>query len=384
MNVTPQPPHTRHHAARENTRLAARIQQQISVHVQLASQSATESQLARLWPLWNTLPQSLLPEDKSSILNGGLTDRDWKHLRSLRRKFPRSEFPLSSATDATPQDQLTRAAHRQALKAAVSWTTLLKFYESTRQRHHELVRRQWVYHDADFHASGRIAIWRAFQELAVTHPRLDTSCPTLVDIAHVQDRYTAYNASLSRALAAVHRLLYKIPAIQNLPAKPLPPDQRAVGLPNPPAHLPPFLYVARLEALGLCSAERFANFMRDDFPKLGRAQRQQFYRVASEPRHRKDPYAALLVWVLDNAPIIKSFGWQANDLLKAAAGKSIERPNSIRGFIQWSSRHRLDVALKRGTTPYSDSAICRSTPLLSPPPVFGDVLKTSSPAPLSS
>lgn len=359
----------------------------------MASQAASEAQLARLWPLWNALPPELLPEDKFHILNGGLTEKDWTQLKALRHKFPRSEFPLSAETDATPQDELTRATHRRALKTAVNWTTLLKFYESTRQQHHDLVSRQWAYRDADYHASGRIAIWRTFRELEVTHPRLDITRPALADIAYVQARYAAYAAALNRALAAVHRLLYKIPEIQNLPPKPLPPDERAFGLPNPPANLPAFLYVARLKALGICSPERFTSFMRDDFPKLDRARRQQFRRVASQPRHGKDPFAALLVWYLDNAPIFEKFGWQGKDVLNAAGEKGIRCP-SIRcpssnvearnSFKQWASRHRLGVLLKRGPTAYSNFDIRRSTPLLSPPPIFGDVLNGHSPARPSS
>lgn len=244
------------------------------------------------------------------------------------------------------------------------------------------MRPQWAFRDADNHASGRIAIWRTWRELAVAHPNLPTACPTLAYIAHVQDRVAAYANARAKALAALAKLLYKIPAIKILPPDPLPSHESAFGLPDPPANLPSFLYIARLEALGICSPERFASFMRDDFPKLGRDRRQQFYRVASQPRHGKDPFAALLVWGLDNAPIFKKFGWQANDVVDAAAEKDIERPNSIRGFIQWASRHRLNLSLKRGQpgglAGSSNPNICRSTPLLSPPPVFGDVLKNGS------
>lgn len=357
---------------------------------QLRCQAASDAQLARLWPLWNALPADLLPEDKFHILNGGVTAEHRAHLQRLNRQFRPSDFPLCAKAAATAQDDLTRAAHYQALLKVKAWAQLLDFRDSTRARYQALVEHQWAYRDADFHASGRIAIWRAFRELEVTHPDLDLARPTLADIAHVEERYTAYAAALTNALAALARLLYKTPAFRNLPPDPLPLAERALGVPNPPDNVPRFLYIARLEALGICSPARFAEFMRNDFPKLDRVRRQQFYNVAARPRHGKDPFAALLVWCLDNAPIFRRFEWQANDVLDAAAQRSISTPKSKSdsepraAFKQWAVRHRLGLQLKRGTTPYSDFQIRRSKPLLSPAPVFGDVLQDDPPAGRSS
>jgi hypothetical protein len=344
-------------------------------------QPATDAQLARLWPLWNALPATRLPEDKFHILNGGLTAEHQTHLKRLRRQFPRSEFPLSTKADATAQDDLTRAEHHQALLAAEAWAKLLDFRDTTRTHHQALVENQWAYRDADYHASGRIAIWRTFRELEITHPQLELSRPTLADIAHVQERFTAYREALANALAALARLLFKIPAFRNLPPDPLPLAERALGVPNPPDNVPRFLYIARLKALGICSPARLAEFMRDDFPKLDQAKRKQFNRVAAQPRHGKDPFPALRVWCLDNAPIFRQFKWQCQDVLTAASEKGIPCPcarsetQARMAFKTWASRHRLSLRLKRGTTPYSDFEIRRSKPLLSPPPVFGDVLK---------
>jgi hypothetical protein len=356
----------------------------------LQAQPATDDQLARIWPLWNALPAELRPDEALFILRGGMNQEHWQRLADLRRQFPKSEFPLSSNTRGSRRtseelrqyghDEDVRAEHYQALLAAQRWTSLLRFYETTCRIHQDLVARQWAFRDADHHASGRIAIWRTFKELQVTHPKFDTAQPTLSDIAYVQGRYDAYTAALDRALAALERLLYKIPDFQDLPPEPLPMDEVALGVPNPPSNLPRFLYMARLEALGICSPARFAEFMRDDFPKLAPSRRQQFYRVASQPRHGKDPYAALLVWVLDNQPVFNRFGWQANDILNAASEKGIRchcsQSEARTSFKQWASRHGLKLSLKRGTTPCSDLDIRRSTPLLSPPPVFGDVLSS--------
>ncbi len=354
----------------------------------LQAQPASDDQLACIWSLWNALPAELRPDEAFFILRGGQNNEHWQHLAELRRRFPKSEFPLSPKSDETARDQECRDAHYQALLAAERWSRLLHFYETTCRLHRDLVAKQWAFRDADHHASGRIAIWRAFRELEITHPRFDTVSPKLANIAYVEERYDAYTAALDRALAALAKLLYKIPAIQSLPSGPLPLRERARGVPHPPDNLPNFLYVARLEALGICSSDRFALFMRGDFPKLDPSRRQQFYRVASRPHHGKDPYAAFLVWVLDNQPVFNRFGWQANDILNAAGERGIPCPCSQSeartSFKQWASRHRLNLSLKRGTAPYSDHDIRRSKPLLSPAPVFGDVLRAASPRRRSS
>jgi len=57
--------------------------------------------------------------------------------------------------------------------------------------------------------------------------------------------------------------------------------------------------------------------MRDELPNLSREKRHHFYRMSLKPRHGKEPYAALRVWLLENRPIFEheQFGWQWGDIL---------------------------------------------------------------------
>ena len=79
--------------------------------------------------------------------------------------------------------------------------------------------------------------------------------------------------------------------------------------------MPRHLYIARLDALGICSSARFDKFMAEDFLKLGREERQAFYAMSLKRRHGKEPYAAFLVWVIDNRPVFehREFPWHWAD-----------------------------------------------------------------------
>src|SRR5262245_44139420 len=122
-----------------------------------ANRPATDEQLVRIWPPWNELPAEMLPEEKRRILTLDEPDdlarnsRRLQEFQDLRRKF--AYLPL------------TTHEYNQALRAAIRWSSLLRFHDTTVRLHKDLVTRQWAFAEADSQASGRIAIFRAAKEL---------------------------------------------------------------------------------------------------------------------------------------------------------------------------------------------------------------------------
>ncbi len=335
----------------------------------LAAKPATNDQLARIWPPWNALPDDMLPEEKSWILT--FDEREQPHpdpklstqAKRLRKRF--SFLPLNSQE------------YRQAFNRVCQWARLTNFFKSTVDLHQALVTRQWAFAEADNQASGRVAIFRAANELRLARPGfLELAAPVLTDIALLEARYAAYTAAREQALAALSELIFKIPGLRT--GKPLPLAERALGIPHPPNDVPRHLFLARLDALGICSNERLSTFLRDELPNLGRLKRAEFYAMSLKTRHGKEPYAALLVWLLENRPIFEhaQYGWQWGDIQNAAGEKGIDCPRT--SFKQWSSRHGLALGVKRGPATSDASRITPSMSLLSPAPVFGDILKAVS------
>jgi hypothetical protein len=239
------------------------------------------------------------------------------------------------------------------------------------------VNRQEAFAEADSQASGRIAIFRACNEIGLTHPRLlDNATPTLSDIGILESRYAAYSAAREQALDTLAKILYKIPVMRT--GRALPHDEVALGVPYPPDDVPRHLYVARLDALGLCSPELLAQFVGEELPNLKASKREEFEQMRQKPRYGKEPYAGLQVWLLENRPIFEHelFGWQWGDIQTAANERNI--PNPPTGLKQWAQNHRLSLRLKRGPATIDNSRIVRSAPLLSSRPVFSDILKSAS------
>lgn len=187
----------------------------------LAARPPTGEQLALIWPMWNALPADMIPELKRRIL---VFDESNKYLQDpeqraafvrLRRQFPR--LPLDSLE------------FTQALNRAEGWSKLVLFLQTTLAHHKDLVTRQWAFAEADAHAAGRIAIFRAAQELEITHPGLlKSTSPKLVDIALLESRYAAYSKARDEALTALASLLYKVPGMRA--GKRLPIDKVALGV----------------------------------------------------------------------------------------------------------------------------------------------------------
>lgn len=336
---------------------------------ELAARPATDKQLAKIWPPWNALPPDMIPELKRRILTldeSSEYERDPERLaafQNLRRQFP--YLPLD------------KPEFNQALNQVERSSSLAQFFQTTLALHKDLVVRQWAFAEADTDASGRIAIFRAVQEIDMTHPGLlKSTSPKLADISHLDSRYGAYSKARAEALAALADILYKVPGMRT--GRHLPFDEVALGVPHPPDDVPRHLYIARLDALGICSQERLKEFLRDELPNFSREKRRKFYRMSLKPHYGKEPYAALRVWLLENRPILEheQFAWQWGDIQSAAAEKGIDCPRT--SLKQWASRNRLGLRVKRGPATIDDSRITRSKTLLSPAPVFGDVLKSVS------
>ena len=335
---------------------------------ELAATPATDDQLARIWPPWNALPGEMLPEEKCWILTFNQREETYpKPARGAKFKALRKRF------DYLP---LEKNEYRQALNATCRWVSLKKFIKTTVELHKNLVTRQWAFAEADNQASGRGAIYRAANELHLLQPGfLDRTSPTLADIALFDNRYAAYSNAREQALAALSDIVFKVPGIRT--GKELPWDERALGIPHPPTDVPRHLFLARLDALGICSIERLTEFMREELPKLSREKRQAFYAMSLKSHHGKEPYTALRVWLLENRPIFehKQLGWQWSEVQSAAKEKGIDCPPT--GLKQWASRNRVGLRLKSGPATLDASEITRSKALLTPAPVFGDVLKSA-------
>jgi hypothetical protein len=334
---------------------------------ELVAKPATDAQLARIWPPWNALPDEMRLEEKCNVL----TREDFK---GARPQPGRSELlkGLRKRFDYLPLD---KREYHQALNAACCWARLKFFLKTTVELHKDLVSRQWAFAEADNQASGRVAIFRAAKELNLLQPGfLECPSPTLADIALFDNRYTAYSNAREQALAALSEIVFKVPGIRT--GKELPWHEQALGVPHPPNDVPRHLFLARLDALGICSNERLAEFMRAELPKLSRAKRQEFYAMSLKSHHGKEPYAALRVWLLENRPIFEHdrLGWQWTEIQTAAKDIGIDCPST--SLKQWAFRNRIGLRLKRGPATVEGVEIALSAALLTPAPVFGDVLKS--------
>jgi hypothetical protein len=153
------------------------------------------------------------------------------------------------------------------------------------------VTRQWAFAEADAQAPGRIAIFRAAREIELTRPGLlKSTTPNVADIVLLDSRYAVYDRAREAALARLDKLLYKVPGMQT--GKLLPLAEVALGVPNPPDDVPRYLYIARLDALGICSEERLKEFLQDEFSKLSEAKQLEFYSFIQKPKYGKNPYGS--------------------------------------------------------------------------------------------
>lgn len=96
--------------------------------------------------------------------------------------------------------------------------------------------------------------------------------------------------------------------------------------------------------------------------------------MALKAQHGNEPYVALLVRAFDNQPIFKWFNWGWKEIRQEATERGIDGPHSPQVLKQWASKHGLAGKLKSGS-PGSSSRVPESTPLLSPAPVFGHILR---------
>jgi hypothetical protein len=172
----------------------------------LAARPPTDEQLAKIWPPWNALPPDMIPELKLRILTldeSSKYERDPERLaafQNLRRQFP--YLPLD------------KPEFNQALNQVQRWSSLSRFFQTTVALHKALVTRQWAFAEADADASGRIAIFRAVQEIEMTHPGLlKSTSPKLADISYLDSRYAAYLTTWSETGVELKRLATALGAV---------------------------------------------------------------------------------------------------------------------------------------------------------------------------
>ena len=334
-----------------------------------AKKPATDKQLALIWPAWNKLTDTLLPEEKVKILTFVPGEP-----RPQYAEYAKESEKICREFAYLPLDQYKYA---KALELAVSWENLNIEIASTRKHHDVLVKNQSALADADSQAYGRIVALRLCDEINLTHPGLlENKCPSIENIKYVFTRKTAYTISRREALKALSDLVFKYPGMRT--GRTLPLEKRALGVPNPPSDVHRYLFIARLDSLGICSMQRLQKFMRDDLPTLSREERQEFYRMSLKPKYGKEPYAALRVWLLENRPVFAhpEFTWQWGDIQTAAQKLRVAFPSS--SLKQWASNNRIGLHLRTGPATLDDGRILKSTPLLIPAPVFGEILDRRS------
>ncbi len=323
--------------------------------------------LAELWQPWNALPADMLPEEKALVLAGFPRPRFLTRLQKLRVKFWKLPFD--------------RCEYGPALDAAVRWNTRVNFARHTRKKFFNLVNRQWSFREADDQAVGRLAIFRTSRELEITHPGfLENPTPTPAEICHLNQRYQAYSEARQNAFNQLDRLLYRLPGMRKGETVDL--LRRALGTPHPPDDLPHHIYIARLDALGICSKRRLHEFFQTDLPALNRSERQEFYRFSQKPNQGKDPYPALKVWIVDNVPVFRAFDWRWPDVHTAAENLGLIDRTKIRShesLMKMVSNWELAWEMKVGVPPRSQAGeVKRSGHLLSIPPRFGATLQSSA------
>lgn len=282
---------------------------------ELQKKPATDEQLARIWLAWNALPIDMLSERRRWILtdfnpNNNPTLRH--RLEELRQRFPDLGLPFDAK------------AYNEALNMAENWVALIQYHRKTIKRHQAAVEAQLGYSTFDNVLTGRVAIYRAVRELDIMRPNfLHQTAPSLADIAHLCQRYSAYLRAREDAIALLHPLVF-LAGLRASHALPL--EERAIGVPHPPERFPGHIYIARLAGWGKCGPARLAEFFAERFLKLSLAEQIAFCEEYHRPtKGRQGMYVFLAVWMADNAPLFKAFKMTWRDILAAARQHFNER-----------------------------------------------------------
>jgi hypothetical protein len=315
--------------------------------------------LALIWPAWNSFPAKTDAQHRYHALIG-----DLPLSAAQKKKFGYLPF--------------APAEYESAFLAVFRWVDLKDYSYTTSRLHRKLVKNQLALKESDRQAEGRIAMCRVTKELAITNPGLlSKAAPLLEDIRILEQRYSAYKTARADALRVVLEILCRIPGVRK--GVTLPSHDQAVGLPHPPEDVPNHLYIARLDALDICSQERLKHFMQNGFTKLDHRQRQEFYKVGLIGRSGKDSHTALRVWLLDNVPVFQRFDWRWPDIHTVASKLGLLEPENAdhQNLAKWASRNRVSCAMNLGVgRQYKEqlAAIESSMPLLSPRPSFSKIL----------
>jgi hypothetical protein len=307
---------------------------------------ATNAELAKVWAAWHACPADLTSHERAFVLTG-FNGTDYLVPDELKAAFRE----LKKQFDFLPFGP----EYHKALEAAQSWSDLANFACTTRSLHAERIQHQLVFREADDQAIGRVAIYRADKELSHDDPRwLEEQLPKLERIAHVQSRYLAYQKAREQALQRLDRLLYPPALLKKYGVErgePVHWLRRAYGVPRPPDDIPRFVFIARTEALHLCSQERLDAFCASDLPKLSSEDRQRLYELALRPAPGKDsnlvPFICsvagqwphLHTFSVDSSPRLRGSGqaWHP----KAKDARSDGRPTSRARYSHEASKRTL-------------------------------------------
>jgi hypothetical protein len=342
----------------------SKVDKVIEQQMELRARPA-DRRLQRVWPPWNACPPELDSQRRRDVLTGAAQQVDSGLLTALRLEF--SYLPFN-ADEYSPE-----------FDAIKIWQDLKDYDTTTRRDFLNVVKAQWAFSQIDAQAIGRIAIYRATEELAVRFPGLLLKArPSPKNIRMFRERFRDYIHARKRALRALNKILYGMPGIVQQSTPPV--GQRAVGIPRPIKRVPHYLFIARLDALNLCSQERFDKFVREEFPKLDRQQRRDFYRISLTTGHGKTSHAALKIWIIDNVPVFEQFDWRWPDIHTEAVNRGLldkERSPSFQSLMKWASRERMIWRMKTGVPGLRQKdSVDSSRSLLSPRPIFSDSLTT--------
>jgi hypothetical protein len=311
--------------------------------------------LALIWAAWNAFPAKTDEQHRYRVLVGDLPIR-----AGLKKRFPYLPFDVDE--------------YWSTFLRVLRWVELKAHSRTTNRLHRKFVTNQWAFNESDQQAVSRIAIYRAQNELAITKPGLlSNPAPRLEDIDLFENRFCAYESARLKALRVVAQLLCKIPGMCEKPTRPL--ELSAAGFREPPKGIPLHLYVARLDALGMCSESGLRLFLRHNLPRLDPKRRREFYEASLTANFGKESHSALKVWLCDNVPVFEAFDWRWPDIHTAAMQLGLLKTGTQQSLEKWASHNKLSWQMKKGVPPIPQADQVRlSTTLLSPRPVFGDIL----------
>lgn len=316
---------------------------------------ANDETIQVIWTAWKILPESLSADERRDLL-AGISGAQVEFPDEYRKLRSHPGFPFGGSS-------------AQSLHAVWTWARAVEEIRNAWEDRERLVDAFWGFGQADNISTGRLALWRAAEELKWSDSGFDPeSRPTLIQIQNLlsrRDRYEWARGEAQRRLFAgllgSHR------------------DKAPFG--NPPggsfgwaAGISPgqeLDLLARLEALQICFERRLRKFFSERLPALSPEERQRFYQLATRPRIGKDRLLPFQVWLADNIPVIEAFHLRPQDLLDAARDRGIPCCATASQLTKLRSDWNLPFRFGQGIPPRELSEMwTMAVDLLSPKPVF--------------